>query len=178
MKNLKYLLLLLVFSSCVKDKQTPICCISLRGGLDVVYLNKQGQNLLDQSTPNYYSVDKMKLYFLEKGKKTLVDNPTSDSPSGITLTKDLPIRVKVLANVGYKDDVVSDNGTMKVGQSTALLQIDENVTDTIKTEWESGDGHLLVMKGWYNSKLVYDVKAGLPSLEKTDGFVLPNELSI
>jgi hypothetical protein len=44
--------------------------MSVRGGLDVVYLNKQGQNLLDQSTPNYYSVDKMKLYFLEKGKKT------------------------------------------------------------------------------------------------------------
>jgi hypothetical protein len=43
---------------------------------------------------------------------------------------------------------------MKVGESTTLLQIDNNVTDTINTEWESGPCYLLITDAWYNSKLI------------------------
>jgi len=52
--------------------------MEVRGNLEIVLLNKQGQNLLMNTTPGHYSTEKMKLYFLEYGKKTEVNRPGSD----------------------------------------------------------------------------------------------------
>jgi hypothetical protein len=171
MKYLFYLIVLLSLSSCSKNEQV-INSPPVRASLDIVYLNKQGQNLLDESTPDQYSPDKMKLYFIERGIKTQVNNQMSDRPSGISFIKELPIRISVLANVGYADDVISESSYEKIGQSTALLQIDDNLIDTIKTEWESGRSGHMIMKAWHNGKLVYDVRAGVNGLVGLEGYVV------
>jgi hypothetical protein len=40
----------------------------------------------------------------------------------------------------------------KIGQSTALLELNELVTDTIVYEWSSSDKSFIVYKIWYNGE--------------------------
>jgi len=78
----------------------------------------------------------------------------------------------VSANVGYQGDIITDQGEVKTGQSTARLELDKNLIDTIKTEWESGKQYLRITKAWYNGELVYDIKNKLNGLKNAHGFVI------
>ncbi len=162
----------LFISACAKD-QPGNCCTYIKGDLNIVYLNSQGQDLLNRSTSDFYPMDKMKLYYLENGKKVELNNGMMDAPRGLSLiTESTPARLVVFVNVGFEGDVISNNGDLKTGLSTTLLEIHRQLTDTIKTQWEKSGSSTYITKSWYNSKLVYDVKTGLTGLEGLDGFVI------
>lgn len=173
MGKLLCLILLLNFGVFTSNEHN-VGAMHVRSSLDIVFLNSKGENLLNESTPGHFSFAEMKLFFIKGKEKVEVNNPRLDSPKGINVIneqKDL-IRLRVLANVGYLEDIISDNGKFKTGKSIALLQVNNKVTDTIKTQWESGPQYLLITKAWYNDKLVYDTSLKLNSMKYGDGFTI------
>jgi len=159
---------LLTLLSCKKDNIPG--SMHIRENLKIVFLNKSGQNLVDPLTVNRLQFEKMRLFFLENNEKIEVYNPMLDSPRGLHLNdKEAPYFIAVSANIS-KGEVLSDKNGIKTGQSTALLQLNDSITDTIKTEWQSGPGYVLITKTWYNGILVYDVANPQNGIENGDGF--------
>lgn len=172
MKNLLYCALFLLLSSCGKDHPS-ICCMNVQGTLSIVYKNAQGQNLLDESTPGYYSTEDMKLFHIIAGQKKVVYNFNLDTPKGMSVIKEGITRLNVGFSLNKEGDIIHKDKKVTRGESTSIIQLNESVIDTVKIQWESKPGSLMITKAWHKSKLVFDRASKLNGLDNyLDGFVI------
>ncbi|MBE8713123.1 hypothetical protein C4F49_05485 [Sphingobacterium sp. KB22] len=146
--------------------------MNLQSILNIVYLNKDGDNLLSDATIKRYDRNRIKLFYILHGEKTLVNNVWSKIPNGFLVVEDNPCRLEVLFNIGAKEDLVEIKDGVETGVSNTIIEINDTIIDKVKLEWEKSSTYLLITKAWYNGFLVYDVKNNINGLKGMDGFVV------
>ena len=144
MKNLYYLILLLLVTSC-KEKVTFEGGISNNVGMEVSFVDTNGEDLLNQDNPNAFSKHDIFLYHQINGKKTLYSTgPMMDAPNGIAFYCERPlcaIKIHKLADTTY-------------------LELNDFVTDTIYSETLKKGTRSYTSKIWYNGKFLWDIENG------------------
>ncbi|WP_081208916.1 hypothetical protein [Salegentibacter sediminis] len=123
-------------------------------GLDLVFLNEDGEDLLNPSTKNHLSRDKMALYYLVDGKKVVASefDPDIGRHQGIMLIDETePYSLRIFTARNLKD-VNSEKEGEKRGTSISYLELGNGITDTIKTEWKAKTGLFVNLKVWYNGE--------------------------
>ena len=147
---------LLFLISCKEEKVTPsMLCMSIDVGLNISIKNGQGKDLLSSDTESYFPFEPMKLYYDINGRTQEVYNPLMDSPRNISLiTETSPHRLRVFTSPS-KEGLTSDEDSIQRGESIAYLQLNEQITDTIRTQWEASECYFVNRKLWYNGVL-YD----------------------
>lgn len=172
MKKFIYGALLVLLSSCSKDNPGT-CCMNVQGTLNIVYKNAQGQNLLDETTPGHYATEDMKLFHIIGGQKKVVYNHNLAWPKGMSVEKELIARLHVGFNLNDKGDITSQNKKVTIGESTSIIQLNDAVIDTVRIQWQSKPGSLIITKAWHKNKLVFEPASKLNGLDyHFQGFVI------
>jgi len=142
--------------SCKEEKVTPsMLCMSIDVGLNISIKNGQGKDLLSSDTESYFPFEPMKLYYDINGRTQEVYNPLMDSPRNISLiTETSPHRLRVFTS-SNREGLTSDQDGIQKGENIAYLKLNDQITDTIRTQWEAGECYFVNRKLWYNGVL-YD----------------------
>lgn len=125
----------------------------------ITLINNKGEDLLRPSTENYFEFDKINLYYLLNGKKVKVQDYDpqiggDDDKGMVLITETTPYQLACFTYFHGDEGLLSIENGVKTGHSTAYLELNENKTDTIVTEWESKENkHIIVRKIWYNGEL-------------------------
>jgi len=157
MKNLIISILIISFlTNCTKKSDEPV------GGLtnDIVdvnisynIINEAGNDLLNSGNDGYFPFSDMKLYYIENNQKVEVYDENMDSPRNIDIINESnPFRLKVSLAYHGDEDLISEEDGMKLGQSTALIELSASITDTIVYEWAYSESNFTVSKIWYNGE--------------------------
>ena len=138
-----------------EEPSIPIDCFNLHLSINFSFINSNGEDLLRSNTENYFPFEPMKLYYDINGRTQEVYNPLMDSPRNISLiTETSPHRLRVFTS-SNRENITSDQDGIQKGESTAYLKLNDQITDTIRTEWEAGECYFVNRKLWYNGVL-YD----------------------
>lgn len=172
MKSFICALTLLTIPSSFNNDETYPKGVNIRIGLDIIFLNSKGENLLQNETTEHYIFEDMKLFFLRSGKEEEVYIPNLNYPKGLRLITENQVRLNVSADVGYEPDIISITEKISTGRSVAFLKINNKLTDTIKTEWIITSQSKLITKAWCNEMLVYNTKTGLNGIKYGHGFTI------
>ncbi len=162
MKKIVYFIFLVSFIiSCTKENTdeeinmissgTDICSL-----IDISYLNTKGEDLLNPATDGYFSFEDMKLYYVKKnGDKEEVYHGNYDNPRNISLFNEIePFKLRIFTDTDT-DNMISEDDSIMTGQSINILELNENISDTIIAEWNyyKWCGSFDVIKFWYNGTL-------------------------
>ncbi len=141
MKKILFLFLLiplLVVTGCKKKEKSFVDST----GAEITYENAKGQDLLNTSTTNHFSADNMHLYNVVDGVKKEVNYPNYDIPHNFVIVLNHSTHVYFL-RVFLEVD-------------TTLLQLNDQITDTITAEFTKNINASIVTKVWYNGVLECD----------------------
>jgi len=141
MKKILFLFLLipmLMITGCKKKDKS----FNDSTGIEITYKNAKGQDLLNATTPNYFSADNIHLYNVVNGVKKEVNYPNYDIPHNFVVVLNHSTHVYFL-RVFLETD-------------TTLLQLNRNITDTITAEFTRNINATIVTKVLYNEKLEWD----------------------
>jgi len=157
MKKLIFFTISILIISCSDNGISEENNVYVNVGVDFSILNSNGEDLLNSATLGYFPFAGMQLYYEINGKKIAVQDfdPQVGGNNGIMLiTETVPYRLRCFTyNHGDEGLVKNENG-IKTGISIAYLELNGEVTDTIKTEWESKeDKYFINTKVWYNDVL-------------------------
>ena len=139
---------------CSKEIKDGPCIISTR--VDINILNQDGEDLLNPEIPGYFPFEDMKLYYLIKGEKieVAVFDPQTGGDGGIFLITEIDPYILAILTYSHGDEgFTHENNGYKIGTAIAYLELNENDTDTIITEWASKDCYFGNNKVWYNGEL-------------------------
>jgi len=123
-------LLILPFGSCKKNHTIESAMI------EIAFKDKSGNDLLDSSTQNNYSESSIHLFNVVNGVKKEVNTPY-DIPHNFVIFKNESLNQNFL-RVFFETD-------------TTLLQLDQNMVDTLICLIDRTNGHLL-KRLWYNGE--------------------------
>jgi len=143
-----------MFTACTKDNDNNDNGYVLSVGVEFNLLDRQGNDLLNSNNENSYSAEDMKLFYLINGELVLAHKHQPDIGwhNGIMhISETTPYSLKVFTNSDF-DNYTSEENGIKKGEHIAYLQLNETDTDTIKTQWESGNHYFVNRKVWYNGK--------------------------
>ena len=144
------LITIVIAYSCSKEPKDGPCIVNL--GVDFYIVNQDGEDLLNPETPGFFPFEDMKLYFLIDNEKVEVFDPNLDSPSNIMLiTETSPFRLRCFTNDSEEGFTHEENG-YKIGTAITYLELNEDDTDTIITEWASKECFIGNNKVWYNGE--------------------------
>lgn len=140
----------ILVSSCTKKVDKPASFI-VDAGIMYNILNEDGEDMLDTTSSEFFSFSDMKLYYLISNEYIEVYDADMDAPRNIRYyPEETPSLIHVDLLYFGDEDIIHMEDETKIGQSTALLELNESVTDTIVYEWSSSDKSLIVYKIWYN----------------------------
>lgn len=153
MKQLIILLTIFIVMSCDKETNEPDSFV-LSANVDIIYLNKTGDDLLNHTTDEYFQIDSMKLFYIIEGEVIEVYDPNMASPRNIMLmTETTPNRLRIFTPDNI-NEFTSEKDGIKYGTAITLLKLTDIDTDTIKTGWSYKEGKYFVIdKVWYNDVL-------------------------
>lgn len=147
--------------------------MNVQGTLNIVYKNAQGQNLLDGTTSGHYTTEDMKLFHIIGGEKKFVYNHNLDAPKGMSIQKEVMTRLHVGFNLNDEDDITYQDKKVTIGESTSIIQLNDAVIDTVKIQWQSKPGSLIITKAWHKNKLVFEPASKLNGLDyPLQGFII------
>ncbi len=140
MKKISIILIsIALFSnSCTKDKGNGMIVST---NMDISYLDKSGNDLLDPSTPGYYSPNNMHVFKMVDGVKKEVNDPMMQSPKDFLIYKNDSLKRYFLR-------IFLDNPT--------YLQLNLNTTDTMICEIDRSNGNKILKKFSYNGVIYWD----------------------
>ena len=145
------LVIAVVALSCSKNEK-PIKGFVYEVNVDFNILNQNGEDLLNSKTSGYFPFEDMKLFYLINGEKVEVFDPNLDFPRSIMLiTETSPYTLRCFTSSSENGFTHEENG-LKIGTATAYLQLNVNDTDTLITEWTSGDYSFVNSEIWYNGE--------------------------
>jgi hypothetical protein len=127
--------LILPFGSC---KKIPTIESAM---MEIAFKDKSGNDLLDSTTQNNYSVGSIHLFNVVNGVKKEVNYPNYDFPHNFLIFRNDSLNQNFL-RVFFETD-------------TTLLQLDQNTVDTLTCVIDRSNGHVL-KKFWYNGVLRWD----------------------
>jgi len=160
-KLLIFLFLVLNITACSnsnsEEPEQPGAQTIVAAAVSLIFLNKDGEDLLNPATPNYFPMKDINLYYLVDGKKIAAEEYAQvGGDRGKALTKERkPYRLAVYTYFNIQDAIETKTDGLKIGKSTTLLELNDKITDTIKTEWHYNEknGNTIVQKFWYNGIL-------------------------
>ncbi len=148
MKNISFfvILLLLTLLGCKKDYPTVIST-----AFDVWVRDNDGNNLFNTQTPNHYSVDTVRIFYLENGVRKEFNNPMLGAPRNFLVMKNE-------SNGEYGVRLFPYEGTHREGTATTRMFIQWNYqdTDTVDCAIEKYDATEICTKVWWNGVLKFD----------------------
>ncbi|MCK5537951.1 MAG: hypothetical protein KAI79_14080 [Bacteroidales bacterium] len=156
----KYILIIIIFSllSCEKTEiEIENENVYLDTGVDAIYFNSLGQNMLDSNTLGSFIFDNIKQYYLDEGKKIEIYDSTilTEYPRDIYLhEQNDTLILRILTHVSSEKFLYEKDG-LKYGETITYLKLTDEITDTIKTEWSFGQ-LTTNTKIWYNGVLYQD----------------------
>jgi len=137
-------LLILPFGSCKKNHTIESAMI------EIAFKDKSGNDLLDSSTQNNYSESSIHLFNVVNGVKKEVNKPY-DIPHNFVIFKNESLNQNFL-RVFFETD-------------TTLLQLDQNMVDTLICLIDRTNGHLL-KRLWYNGEPKYYMNPNVITIVK------------
>lgn len=153
MKNIILLVTLIMFG-CNKDDSNPKE-IFIDTHFEFLIQDSESNNLLNPVVLNYFTHDKIKVFYFENGEKKILDD--NSNPNFISNE-----RGYYTIHTNTKSLVLDLESS---GEFFTLLQLSNNIVDTIKTEWKSDNGNFYNSRMWYNNKLKWEKdKTELPIL--------------
>lgn len=129
----------------------------LNSAIEFRILTPDGDDLLNSETSGHFSLQDMQLYYLINGEKTKVQDldPQIGGNNGIMLiTEGATYSLRCFTYSNRDEWLTHEKDGVKTGRSVAYLELNGEVTDTIKTEWESKENkYFVIKKVWYNNEL-------------------------
>ena len=149
------MLILMCLLSCNKEEnigKTSSLAINL--SVPIKLVNKEGKNLLDPSTPNYYKSENIKKYDLIDGKEQLFYKSNWQFPYGFSIVEN-----SNLSHINFGANIVS-----KENPTTTYIDWGNGDRDTLVCGMtKTNDGYYQFIKElWINGKKVY------PGTDPTD----------
>jgi len=163
MKKIIYLIGLFCLLGCQEDvepekvePEIPLTkdCFNLNTGISLAFQNAKGDDLLNPTTQKALVVNEFMLYYLVNGKKVIAEDYRKGSRSMMTITETSPHRLRVFTS-SNREGLTSDQDGIQKGENIAYLKLNDQITDTIRTQWEAGECYFVNRKLWYNGVL-YD----------------------
>ena len=126
----------------VNCKKEPGKGVVVSTYMNITYIDNAGRDLLDPSTPNYFSASGIHVFNFVKGIKKEVYHTNYDLPQNFNI---------------YKSDPLKNNSMMLSFETdTTLLQLNQSTTDTITCIIDKSNGSWILKKVWYNGDLKWD----------------------
>jgi hypothetical protein len=136
-----YLLLMIVFliaGSCKLDMPDPVV---IDNQVDIYYINSGQEDLLDTAVNGSFTAGSIHLYNVVRGVKKEVNNRV-DYPHNFFI---------------YKNEELQKYGLrVFLEVDTTLLELNQNITDTIACVFERSQNKLIIRKVRYNGNVVWD----------------------
>ncbi|MGV8945106.1 MAG: hypothetical protein ACOH1N_01635 [Lutibacter sp.] len=158
MKKIIFLTISILIMSCSNDHTSEQNEFVITSDVNFNILSQNGADLLNSATTDYFSTDNMQLYYLIGGEKIKVQDfdPQIGGKNGIMLgTETTPYFLRCFTYSHGDEGLIKEENGIKTGIAIAYLELNGEVTDTIKTEWESKEGkYFRNTKVWYNDVLV------------------------
>ncbi len=160
-KIIYFISLIFLMISCSKETEEEETTESSYGvfvssSVHISYLNTKGEDLLDTNTVNYFPFEDMKLYYINnEGDKEEVYDGTKDFPRNMCLVGGTDPTMLTIFTDTDKDNMISENDSIMVGQSINILELNENISDTIVAEWYYYKDYaaFYISKFWYNGTM-------------------------
>lgn len=150
--NLIIIVAIAFFMSNCNKENTDMTVVDL--GIYISFIDNNGTDLLNPNNDVSYKENEIKVFHLLNGKKELFYKSNLDHPNGFFIVHDEKISNYYYLGVGVND---YDNGsTANPYEAITLLELSENVTDTITCKIEKGENSLLTRQVTYNGKVVWD----------------------
>lgn len=145
-------LIVVLIVSCSKKNDEPIGFV-LSTSFYYNVLNIEGEDLLNPINSGYFPFEDMRLYYIINNEKIEVYDTLMSSPRNIGIVSEsTPYRLGVGFHDGQEGFTHEENG-VRIGRSTALLEFNDSVTDTIVAEWAAVEGKSFVIdRIWYNGE--------------------------
>ena len=134
--NLLVTILVLVMSSCERE---PDCCTIIDVNVQILYKNNLGKNLINSSAN--FDESNIKVYYKNGNKFDYIYNGNLDSPNMHRVDKD---ENENLVLIVYPSNFYEGN------KSTTLIELNQNVVDTLVCEFELGSNKQICKKSWLN----------------------------
>lgn len=153
MKNLIYhLLITITMLSCSsEDNNNGESSYALSNNLDFKVKSDDGTDLLNPNNSNAYLEENIKIYYVkENGDIEEIYYSNLDLPRNFDIVSP--------ADSGEEEEYymrVFLNSYM-LENATTYIEWNETDTDTIKANYNSGNGYMLLSKAWYNNVLVFN----------------------
>ena len=143
MKKILFTLIIgLSILACSDDND---CCVNVDIGIDIKYLNAQGENLFE--IDNGYNESDITIYHKINGDWNEYSKGNLDSPKGI----------KVVNGENGKFLSISPSTTLDENNySETKIKFSESDFDIIKTEIDKSNSNTIVTKVWYNGNLEWE----------------------
>jgi hypothetical protein len=141
--------------SCSKEKTTLNGAV-VNTKAEFSILNEDGDDLLNPATKGYLPFTKFKLYYLINGQKIAAqdfDSQIGGTNGMMLITEKQPYTLRCFTYCHGDEGLISEIEGIKRGIAIAYLEINDQITDTIKTEWIHKPGYFVNEKLWYNGEL-------------------------
>lgn len=149
MKRFLLFSIALILVSCSSDTDSPIdCCTVIDTGVDIMYVNEDGENLLEGENP--INISNITVYHKIGSEWTRYFKGNLDYPKGL-----MPIEIN---NEKYLRIFVSTEVVQDQISETKLV-FSENDEDLIKTELNLSANNTIVKKVWYNNDLKWETES-------------------
>ena len=141
----KIILLLIIGLSNFACSDDNDCCLNIDIGIDIKYINTEGQNLFE--IDNGYNESDITIYHKANGEWEEYYESNLDSPKGIT----------VVEGENGKFLSISPSTTLDNNNySETKIQFSESDFDIIKTEIDKSNSSTILTKVWYNGVLEWE----------------------
>jgi len=128
--------------SCTDDEN---CCTVIDIGVDIKYLNENGENLFDIS--NGFDFSKINAYHKNDGNWEKYFEGNLDYPKGLMLVER---KDGTYLRIFPSTTIVENN------ISESKIEFSENDSDILKTEITKTNSNTIVKKVWYNGELKWE----------------------
>jgi len=142
MKTIQIILIAIIILFFYNCKKEPSKAAVRSMFVDISYKDKMGNDLLDATTPNYFSSGSIHVYNLVNGIKKEVFYAYQDYPQNFMIYKNNERKSYYLRLFTETD--------------TTLLELNKFITDTVVGLSEKSLDSWLLKKVWYNGGLVWN----------------------
>ncbi|MBN2732560.1 MAG: hypothetical protein JXR26_09040 [Balneolaceae bacterium] len=150
--SLMFSFLAAILSSCTTG--TECCTIPVNRKIDLSFISKNGEDLLNPDHPEAINLQNITVYYLRDGEKIQVPNANHPnvvsilSPSETTLSR---YYLRLFANA-IEEQI----------QAKTLIRFSDGSVDTLNVEYFDEDDLTAPAKVWYNQQLRWTKEANEP----------------